>query len=123
MDCQKESPEWAVGSPEKPSRFSACQHSLSLTRFGSGATKRPLYEKVDLTTDPAAQLELHECVERLPDDQRTVFELRFYQGMKQVEVAKLLGVAEKTVSNRWLKARSRLADALEIEAPKSHGEA
>jgi RNA polymerase sigma factor (sigma-70 family) len=88
---------------------------------GSSETGHPLYEKADLSADPVAQLELHECVDSLPEDERTVFELIFYQGMTQVEVAGLLNVAERTVRRRWRLARQSLQAAL-VEAPKSHGE-
>jgi len=70
------------------------------------------YDRADTTNEPArlaALTEFHEQVETLPDDQRTVFELRYYGGFSQVEIAQILGFHPKQVSRRWLAATGRLA--------------
>jgi RNA polymerase sigma factor (sigma-70 family) len=56
--------------------------------------------------------EFHEQVGRLPDDERAVFELLWYQGLTQPEAAGVLGVSEATVKRRWLAARVRLQGVL-----------
>jgi RNA polymerase sigma-70 factor (ECF subfamily) len=56
--------------------------------------------------------ELHEQVERLPDDERAVFDLIWYHGLTRAEAAAELGVSEPTVKRRWLAARLRLQAAL-----------
>jgi len=70
------------------------------------------HDRADTTNEPARLAvlsEFHEQVETLPDDQRTVFELRYYGGFSQVEIAQILGLHPKQVSRRWLAATGRLA--------------
>jgi RNA polymerase sigma-70 factor (ECF subfamily) len=56
--------------------------------------------------------EFHEAVARLPDDLRAVFDLLWYQELSQAEAAALLGIAERTVKLRWMKARLQVQRAL-----------
>ena len=48
--------------------------------------------------------EFHERVEQLPEEERTVFDLLFYQGLTHPGVAHALGVSESTVKRRWYDA-------------------
>ena len=57
----------------------------------------------------AVLTEFHQQVEKLPDDQRMVFEMRYYAGFSQVEIAQILGLPPKQVSRLWLAATRRLA--------------
>jgi RNA polymerase sigma factor (sigma-70 family) len=59
----------------------------------------------------------HEAVERLPDEDRELFELGYYEGLSKEEMARLYQVDEKTVRRRWNKATRRLAEALGDEIP------
>jgi RNA polymerase sigma-70 factor (ECF subfamily) len=61
--------------------------------------------------------EFHQHVERMPDDERAVFDLLWYQGLTQAQAAQLLGVTERTVKRRWQSARLKLHDALQGEVP------
>jgi RNA polymerase sigma factor (TIGR02999 family) len=56
--------------------------------------------------------EFHERVRELPDEERKVVDLYWYQGLTQAETARLLGVHEKAVSRRWLSARLKLSQWL-----------
>lgn len=74
--------------------------------------------------DPAAGPEtledwarFHEAVERLPGDEREVFDLVWYGGLPQAEVAALLSVSVPTVQRRWQRARMLLYEALQGESP------
>jgi RNA polymerase sigma-70 factor (ECF subfamily) len=76
----------------------------------------------DLTHDPGRLAEwtgFHRQVERLPDEEREVFDLLFYQGLSQAEAAEMLGVVERTVKRRWQSARVALHDALGGRLPGS----
>jgi RNA polymerase sigma factor (sigma-70 family) len=69
-------------------------------------------DRADTTHDPVrlAQLtEFHHQVERLPGDERTVFELRYYGGYSQAEIAQILGLHPRKVSRIWFQATARLA--------------
>lgn len=59
----------------------------------------------------------HEAVARLPEDEREVFQLVWYGGLMQADVAKLLKVSVPTVQRRWYAAQIALYHALQGEAP------
>jgi RNA polymerase sigma-70 factor (ECF subfamily) len=59
----------------------------------------------------------HEAVERLPNDLREVFQLVWYGGLEQKDVAKLVGVSISTVQRRLYDARRTLSTALYGERP------
>src|SRR5262249_15113469 len=72
-------------------------------------------EPSDSAQDPAGLAcwsEFHERVEQLPPPQREVFELRYYHGLTNRQIADLLGLAEKPVSRLWLAARAQGGRAL-----------
>lgn len=55
--------------------------------------------------------EFHEQVESLPDGEREVFNLLWYEGLSQEEAALVLGMSERTLRRRWQDARVRLCQA------------
>jgi RNA polymerase sigma-70 factor (ECF subfamily) len=74
----------------------------------------------DETHDPAALAdwaEFHTQVSALPDDDREVFGLIFYQGLTQEDAAELLGVSVRTIQRRWQAAMLQLHRARKGEAP------
>jgi RNA polymerase sigma factor (sigma-70 family) len=56
--------------------------------------------------------EFHQKVRELPAAERDVVDLYWYQGLTQAETAQVLGVHEKAVSRRWLRARLKLSEWL-----------
>jgi RNA polymerase sigma-70 factor (ECF subfamily) len=66
----------------------------------------------------AGWTEFHEQIEALPDEQREVFNLLWYQGLTQAEAGALLGVTERIVKWRWRAARLSLHRALRGELPE-----
>jgi len=60
----------------------------------------------------------HEAVESLPTDEREVFQLTWYAGLPQADIARLLGVSIPTVRRRWRAARVALYYALGGESPR-----
>lgn len=56
--------------------------------------------------------EFHAKVEELPDEEREVFSLVWYEELTQAEVADLLKVSTRTVIRRWQNARFMLGMAL-----------
>jgi RNA polymerase sigma-70 factor (ECF subfamily) len=80
----------------------------------------PLYDRADDSHEPgrlAQWCEFHQHVDDLPEEEREVVGLLFYQGMSQAEAAELLGVTVRTVQRRWQAALLRLHDLLEGELP------
>ncbi len=55
---------------------------------------------------------MHEQVERLPPEEREVFDLCWYHDLTQEEAAAALGVSVRTIKRRWLRARLRLQELL-----------
>jgi len=75
---------------------------------GSDVPPHPAYELPDTTNEPsklAVWAEFHREVETLPDEDREMFDLLWYQGLRQAEAAALLSVSERTVKRRWQRAR------------------
>jgi RNA polymerase sigma-70 factor (ECF subfamily) len=58
---------------------------------------------------------VHRALEVLPEHERPVIELAYWNGLSQSEVAEKLGIPLGTVETRTRSALARLADALEGE--------
>lgn len=71
-----------------------------------------LHGKDDEPNDPAKWTEFHQHVEALPDEEKEVVNLLWYEGLTQEETAKVLGVALRTVKRRWHSARLKLYEVL-----------
>jgi RNA polymerase sigma-70 factor (ECF subfamily) len=56
--------------------------------------------------------EFHQQIEALPDPEREVFQLLWYEGLDQAEIAHLLGVDVRTVKRRWRSAKLLIHEAL-----------
>jgi RNA polymerase sigma-70 factor (ECF subfamily) len=81
-------------------------------------------EVAESTLDPGklgVWTDFHRQVERLPDEEREVFELVWYQDLKQTEAADLLGVAPRTVMRRWHRACLKLHEAMQGIMPGAAG--
>jgi RNA polymerase sigma-70 factor (ECF subfamily) len=65
----------------------------------------------------AAWAEFHAQVERLPQEQRELFDLLWYQELSQAEAAAVLDVSERTLKRRWAAARLRLHEILAKTLP------
>jgi RNA polymerase sigma-70 factor (ECF subfamily) len=79
------------------------------------SANRPLYEQPDPSYEPdrlAEWCEVHERIRNLPDEEREVVGLLFYQGLTQAETATVLRVTVRTVQRRWQAALLRLHQAL-----------
>jgi RNA polymerase sigma-70 factor (ECF subfamily) len=80
----------------------------------------PGYDKADSAAGPdqlALWSEFHAQVEQLPEEEKEVFDLLWYQGLPQAEAAAVLGISERTLKRRWQAARLRLHEAMHGEAP------
>jgi RNA polymerase sigma-70 factor (ECF subfamily) len=55
---------------------------------------------------------LHQAADSLPEEEREVFQMAWYLGLKQDDIAKLLGCSSRTVKRRWESAKALLAAAM-----------
>src|SRR5262249_49434777 len=87
----------------------------SVDRGPDQSQAEPAADQPAAADDPG-QLEawaaFHEQVERLPAEEKEVFDLLWYQELSQAEAAALLKVSERTVKRRWASARLRLHQSL-----------
>lgn len=81
--------------------------------------------KVDMASDDALLNDqmarwalLHQAAATLPEEEREVFHLAWYLGLKQREIAGQLGCAVRTVKRRWESAKQLLADAMDGTPPE-----
>jgi RNA polymerase sigma factor (sigma-70 family) len=71
----------------------------------------PADRREDTSGEPATLAEwteFHEKVQLLPQSEREVLDLLWYEGLTQAEAAQVLGVTERTVKNRWRSAKLEL---------------
>jgi RNA polymerase sigma factor (sigma-70 family) len=79
---------------------------------GNSGSADLLAEAADQTHDPerlALWAELHERVAALPEQERAVFEMHYYLGIPQSEIAQVLGLHPRKVSYLWVAATDKLA--------------
>jgi len=65
----------------------------------------------DSRDDPAALIqwsELHQSIDRLPEEEREVVGLLFYQGLSQADAASILGISVRAIQRRWHDALCKL---------------
>jgi RNA polymerase sigma-70 factor (ECF subfamily) len=130
----------AVASPESPRRFlqlAALQvrrELLSMAKYyefraspsragvvGNGSSGEPMEPSSDTDGpfDLSAWTEFHEKADGLDDDLRAAFDLLWYDGLTQEQAAAVLNVSERTVRDRWQKARRALLRELGGQLPGS----
>lgn len=88
---------------------------------GNGS-QGPAYEKPDLSHEPsglAEWCEFHRHINELPEEERDVVGLLYYQGLTQAEAAAVLHVTVRTVQRRWQAALLKLHAILKGEWPPS----
>ena len=91
-------------------------HASGADPRGADDSQPPPYEPAAPSHEPgrlAAWAEFHAQAGALPEEEREVFDLLWYQGLSQAEAAALLGVSERTIKRRWQAARLWLHQALE----------
>ena len=95
-------------------------HATKDSLENSRGTKTPAYERADSADGPtqmAAWREFHEQVDLLPEEEREVFDLVWYQGLMHTQAAELLGVSARTVKRRWQSACLKLHQLLGGDLP------
>lgn len=85
----------------------------------AGADQSAMESPIDLESDETSEpvklgrwTEFHEYVDALPDEDRTLFDLLWYQGLTLDEAAVLMDSSERTVRRRWKAARMMVYEKL-----------
>ena len=92
--------------PEGPGR-----HHVSWGRSEGSGNLAGSPDAADDMRDPArlaTWTEFHDKIGTLPDIEKEMFDLLWYQGLSQAEAAALLGVTVRVVKYRWRSARLKL---------------
>jgi RNA polymerase sigma-70 factor (ECF subfamily) len=90
------------------------------TQAGRDSSLPPLYDQPDRSQEEGtleAWCEFHGQVQALPDEEREVVDLLFYQELPQAEAAALLQVTVRTVQRRWQAALVKLHQTLKGQWP------
>lgn len=82
-------------------------------------------QRSDLAEDPtldAAQklvewTRFHHLAASLPDDERQLFDMVWYLGMTQEEIAAVLGCSSRTIRRRWEETKSRFMESFKGQPP------
>jgi RNA polymerase sigma factor (sigma-70 family) len=91
------------------------------THAAEGSGLQPVDPAADGSAEPsglAEWCEFHAKIEQLPEEQREVVGLLFYQGRAQTEAAQLLGVTVRTIQRRWHAALVELHDTMKGQWPE-----
>lgn len=92
----------------------ASNHETNFQRI-DGDVRAKVEDAADIGDAPERLLrwtQLHEAAAALPDDERELFHLVWYLGLKQDHAASVLGCAVRTVKRRWEEAKRLLAAAM-----------
>jgi RNA polymerase sigma-70 factor (ECF subfamily) len=76
-----------------------------------------LHDRAEQPEDLEGWSAFHAQVEALPDEEREVVGLLFYEQLTQQEAATVLGVSLRTVKRRWQSARYLLRQGLNEQGP------
>ena len=86
----------------------------------SFAAPHAAYDAVAEQDDPCELRqwsEFHQKIEQLPDEQREVIELLFYNGLEQQDAAQVMGVSVRTVKRYWRAAKLTLHEMFDGQLP------
>jgi RNA polymerase sigma factor (sigma-70 family) len=91
---------------------SAAHRATAPADTTTAGTPAPTASSSNAPDKLAVWREFHERVDKLPDEQREVFDLLWYQELSQEEAAGVLGMSVPTVKRRWRDAKMELIDVL-----------
>lgn len=97
----------------------AANHESNSTVVDSEVVMRVSYAADPYVHEPGVErwAAFHEAAAALPSGEREVFELAWFLGAEQVEVADHLGCSVRTVKRRWDAIKQTLREALGADVP------
>ena len=91
----------------------AAKHETVGTNDGRNVRNQP--DNHDQPGSLDSWAEFHQAVGGLPTDEKQVFELVWYSGLAQQDIAALLGISVPTVQRRWYRARHIIQQSMSGE--------
>lgn len=92
-----------------PEGTGANHHTDGVAADGDGGALQDCAEE---PTDLSGWSDFHTGVECLPENEREIVNLLFYQGLTQTEAASVLGIPLRTLKRRWQSVKLKLHEAL-----------
>lgn len=89
------------------------RRSRSVVHEGSTALLTQKDDRANAVEELLCWSDFHLAADRLPEPQRTAFDLLFYHELPQAEVAQLMHVSLRQVQRYWHSARLKLSDMME----------
>lgn len=86
--------------------------------------KEELLNTKDLNSGPASYAEwteFYEKLEGLPEENKQLFDLLWFQGLSQADAAKFLGIPLRTLVRKWMTTRIMIQTLFKNQTPE-HGE-
>jgi RNA polymerase sporulation-specific sigma factor len=90
----------------------ACVESIQQESGDDGFTLENILSDTESEEALVEKISLHQAIERLPEKEGLVVRLRYYHGLTQQRVSKVLGVSQVQVSRIEKKALSKLKDLI-----------
>jgi RNA polymerase sigma factor (sigma-70 family) len=98
----------------------ARNHETNALSDGNGSQR--IEYAIDHTTEPADRVadwtRFHDLAAELPEEQRQLFEMVWYVGMSQDEIAAALECSTRTVRRRWEETKARFTETFRGRPPE-----
>lgn len=98
----------------------ARNHETNALSDGNGSQR--IEYAIDHTTEPADRVadwtRFHDLAAELPEEQRQLFEMVWYLGMSQDEIAAALECSTRTVRRRWEETKARFTETFRGRPPE-----
>ncbi len=95
-------------------------YTQGVADFDASQPGAPAWEQAEVTQDPqrlSDWAEMHEVIGALPDEEREVFDLLWYNDVPQEEAAEMLKISVRQLKRRWRSAKLSLHDRLDGQCP------
>ncbi len=89
--------------------FAAHHHTDSLNPLVEGGL---IALQTSQENDLEKWTEFHQMVDKLPQEEKDVVDLLWYQSLDQAKASELLGISNRTLRRRWQSARIKLFEVL-----------
>ncbi len=100
-----------LSGPRSPARHQATNAGRGPDGERIDRAEQAVAPEITSVTEADRWQRFHAAVDGLPEDEREVFQMAWYVGAEQKEIASALGCSESTVQRRWRRAKSKVEGA------------